>query len=27
MARAVGFSNSRMWTDPNRLFGVFFLHN
>ena len=27
MARAAGFRGSRMWTDPDRLFGVFFLHN
>jgi dimethylhistidine N-methyltransferase len=27
MARAAGFQGSRMWTDPQRLFGVFFLYN
>jgi dimethylhistidine N-methyltransferase len=27
MARAAGFRGNRMWTDPDRLFGVFFLHN
>ena len=27
MARAAGFRGMRMWTDPQRLFGVFFLHN
>jgi dimethylhistidine N-methyltransferase len=27
MARAAGFSGNRMWTDPEHLFGVFFLHN
>jgi len=27
MARMAGFLGSRMWTDPERLFGVFFLHN
>lgn len=27
MARMSGFRGSRMWTDPQRLFGVFFLHN
>jgi dimethylhistidine N-methyltransferase len=27
IARAAGFRGSRMWTDPDRLFGVFFLHN
>jgi dimethylhistidine N-methyltransferase len=27
MARAAGFQASRLWTDPERLFGVFFLSN
>ena len=27
MAREAGFSAHRMWTDPARWFGVFFLHN
>ena len=27
MARAAGFPGSRMWTDPDHLFGVFFLHS
>jgi L-histidine N-alpha-methyltransferase len=27
MARRAGFNASRMWTDPARWFGVFFLHN
>jgi dimethylhistidine N-methyltransferase len=27
MAREVGFAQSRMWSDADRLFGVFFLHN
>jgi L-histidine Nalpha-methyltransferase len=27
MARAAGFRGMRTWTDPQRLFGVFFLHN
>jgi dimethylhistidine N-methyltransferase len=27
MAREAGFSASRLWTDPARWFGVFFLHN
>lgn len=27
LARQAGFRASRVWTDPQRLFGVFFLHN
>jgi len=27
MARAAGFPGVRMWTDPDHLFGVFFLHS
>jgi len=27
MARAAGFQASRLWSDPEHLFGVFFLHN
>lgn len=27
LAREAGFSASRMWTDPKRFFGVFFVHN
>ena len=27
LAREAGFSAHRLWTDPARWFGVFFLHN
>lgn len=27
MARAAGYQASQLWTDPDHLFGVFFLHN
>ena len=27
MARNAGFSATRLWTDPDRLFGVFFVHS